>query len=150
MSIFYNGLLPLFDGTETTPTAGSPWMSIIMIVVVVAVFYFMYRSNKKQEREATKMRDGLEVGDEITTIGGIVGEIVSIKEDTIVIETSKAGTKIRFLKTAVRTVDVSAAVKRGDVAPDAKASKGKTGGKIEQAEIIDDKKVEDTSANEEK
>ena len=138
-----NNVLALFDGTTTTTgNGGSGLISIIMIVLIVVVFYFMYRSNKKQEREATKMRDGLEVGDEITTIGGIVGEIVSIKEDTIVIETSKAGTKIRFLKTAVRSVDVSAAMKRGEVAP-ANADKGSS--KIEQAEIVEDKKPEEAA-----
>ena len=136
-----NNVLALFEGTTTNGGTGGGLMSIIMIVLLVVVFYFMYRSNKKQEREATKMREGLEVGDEITTIGGIVGEIVSIKEDTIVIETSKAGTKIRFLKTAVRTVDVSAAVKRGEVAPN--AATDKNAAKIEQAEIVEDKKPEE-------
>ena len=140
-----NNVFALFAG-ETTSNGGSGFVSIIMIALIVVVFYFMYRSNKKQERESAKMRDGLEVGDEITTIGGIVGEIVSIKEDTIVVETSKAGTKIRFLKTAVRSVDVSAAVKRGDVAPNAPTEK--SAGKIEQAEIVEDKKPE--AANEEK
>lgn len=140
-----NNVFALFAG-ETTSSGGSGLVSIIMIALIVVVFYFMYRSNKKQERESAKMRDGLEVGDEITTIGGIVGEIVSIKEDTIVVETSKAGTKIRFLKTAVRSVDVSAAVKRGDVAPNAPTEK--SAGKIEQAEIVEDKKPE--AANEEK
>ena len=142
-----NRILPLFEGEQATNGGGSGWVSIIMIVLIVVVFYFMYRSQKKQEREATKMRDGLEVGDEITTIGGVVGEIVSIKEETIVIETSKAGTRIRFLKSAVRSVDVSAAMKRGEVTPDDKTEKGAA--KLEQAEIVEDKKPEET-ANEEK
>ena len=82
---------------------------IIMLVGLVAVFYFlMYRPQKKQEKETKAMRDGLTVGDEITTIGGIIGEIVSIKDETCVIETSRDGTKIRILKTAVRNVDVKA------------------------------------------
>ena len=115
--------------------------TVIMIVLLVAVFYLMYRSSKKQERETAEMRNNLEVGDEITTIGGIVGEIVSVREDTIVIETSKAGTRIRFLKTAVRSVDVSAAMKRGEVTPDSKSAKSTS--KIEQAEIVDDKKSDE-------
>ena len=86
---------------------------IVMMVAMVAIFYFlMIRPQKKQEKEAQNMRDSLAVGDEVTTIGGIIGEIVSIKEDTVTIETSKAGTKIRFLKTAIRSVDVSAASKK--------------------------------------
>ena len=133
-----NRILPLFEGETTAPTGGSGFVSIIMIVLIVVVFYFMYRSQKKQERESAKMRDGLEVGDEITTIGGVVGEIVSIKEETIVIETSKAGTRIRFLKTAVRNVDVSAAQKRGEVPMNDKPAAEKSA-KIEKAEMVDDK-----------
>ncbi|MBQ4557294.1 MAG: preprotein translocase subunit YajC [Clostridia bacterium] len=86
---------------------------IIMLVLMFVVMYFlMIRPQKKQEQEAQKMRDSLAVGDEITTIGGIIGEIVSIKEETVTIETSKAGTKIRFLKSAIRSVDVSAEDKK--------------------------------------
>ena len=55
------------------------------------------------------MRDSLAVGDEVTTIGGIIGKIVSIKGETFVLETTKDKTKIRFLKGAVRSVDVKAA-----------------------------------------
>ena len=54
------------------------------------------------------MRDSLTVGDEITTIGGIIGKIVSIKEETLVLETSHDRTRIRILKTAVSRVDVKA------------------------------------------
>ena len=51
--------------------------TILMVVGLVVVFYLMYRSNKKQEKETQNMRDSLEVGDEITTIGGICGTVVS-------------------------------------------------------------------------
>ena len=81
--------------------------TIIMIVAMVAIFYFfMYRPQKKQEKEAADMRNGLQVGDESTTIGGIIGKIVSIKEETCMIETGKDKTRIRILKSAVRTVVV--------------------------------------------
>lgn len=89
--------------------------SIILIVVMIAFFYFfLYRPQKKQEKETTKMRDSLEIGDEITTIGGIIGEIVSIKGETITIETSKDRTKIRLLKDAVKVVDVKASEESED------------------------------------
>ena len=85
------------------------WMSIILIVVMfVALYFFMIRPQKKQEREINDMRNNLQVGDEITTIGGIIGKIVSIKEETLMIETGHDRTKIRILKTAVRQVDVKA------------------------------------------
>ena len=83
--------------------------SIILIVVMfAAMYFFMIRPQKKQEREINNMRNNLQVGDEITTIGGIIGKIVSIKEETLMIETGHDRTKIRILKTAVRNVDVHA------------------------------------------
>ena len=82
---------------------------IIMIVVMfVALYFLMIRPQKKQEKQVNEMRNNLQVGDEITTIGGIIGKIVSIKEETITIETSHDRTKIRFLRSAVRCVDVKA------------------------------------------
>ena len=88
---------------------GGSWMFILMMVAVLAVFYFFgIRPQKKQEKENNAMRNNLAVGDEITTIGGIIGKIVSIKEETCVIETSHERTKIRILKTAVSRVDVKA------------------------------------------
>ena len=88
---------------------GGSWMSILLIVVMfVAMYFFMIRPQKKQEREINNMRNNLQVGDEITTIGGIIGKIVSIKEETVTIETSHDRTKIRILRTAVRNVDVKA------------------------------------------
>ena len=84
-------------------------VTVGMIVIMFVVFYFFgIRPQKKQEKEAAAMRNSLQVGDEITTIGGIIGKIVSIKEETCVIETTRGGTKIRILKSAVSRVDVKA------------------------------------------
>ena len=84
--------------------------SIGMIVVLFVVFYFfMIRPQKKQEKKDNEMREALAVGDEVTTIGGIIGKVVSIKGETFVLETTKDKTKIRFLKGAIRSVDVKAA-----------------------------------------
>ena len=85
------------------------WTMILMLVGLLAVMYFvMIRPQKKQEKEQNDMRNNLAVGDEITTIGGIIGKIVSIKEETCVIETSHERTKMRILKSAVSRVDVKA------------------------------------------
>ena len=83
-------------------------MMVIMIVMLIGMWWFTSRSQKKRDQEAQQMRDSLQVGDEITTIGGIIGKVVSIKEETCVIETSRDGTKIRILKSAVSRVDVKA------------------------------------------
>ena len=86
--------------------------SIVMIVVMIVFFYFfMLRPQKKQEKEKQAMMNALEVGDEITTIGGIIGEIVSIKEETVTIETGKDRSKIRILRSAIKNVDVKASEK---------------------------------------
>ena len=85
------------------------WGSLIIIAVMfVALYFFMIRPQKKQEKQVKDMRDSLQVGDEITTIGGLIGKIVSIKDETLVMETSRDGTKIRILRSAVRCVDVPA------------------------------------------
>ena len=95
---------------DATPTGGlGSWGGILMIVLMLAVMYFfMIKPQKKQEKEIQEMRNNLQVGDEITTIGGIIGKIISIKEETCLIETSGDKTKIRILKSAVKVVDVKA------------------------------------------
>ena len=61
------------------------------------------------EKKDAEMRDALAVGDEVTTIGGIIGKVVSIKGETFVLETTRDKTHIRFLRGAIRSVDVKAA-----------------------------------------
>ena len=92
-----------------TANAGNTLMTVGMIAVLIGVFYFFgIRPQKKQEKEAADMRNSLMVGDEVTTIGGIIGKVVSIKEETCVIESAHDRTKIRILKSAVSRVDVKA------------------------------------------
>ena len=99
----------LLDGT-TNPNNGfslAIWGAFFVMVVFMIVTNS--RNNKKKQQEINTMRDNLTVGDEITTIGGIIGKVVSIKEDTFVLETTKDRTKIRFHKYAISSVDVSVA-----------------------------------------
>ena len=93
---------------EAASAAGSFLPIILLVVMFVAFYFFGIRPQKKQEREVNAMRNALTVGDEITTIGGIIGKIVSIKDETCVIETTHERTKIRILKSAVSRVDVKA------------------------------------------
>jgi len=101
-------LLYLFEETPQDGGWGTWIITGLMLVAMVAVFFFTSRSQKKQEKESQNMRDNLQVGDEITTIGGIIGKVVSIKEETLVLETSHDRTRIRILKSAVSRVDVKA------------------------------------------
>ena len=83
--------------------------TLIMIGALILFFYFfMLRPQKKQEKKDAEMRDSLAVGDEVTTIGGIIGKVVSIKGETFVLESTREKTKIRFLRGAIRTIDVKA------------------------------------------
>jgi len=80
-----------------------------IILLLVFFYFFMIRPQRKKDKEDAAMRDALAVGDEVTTIGGIIGKVVSIKEETFVLETTKNKTHIRFLKGAIRSVDVKIA-----------------------------------------
>ena len=81
--------------------------SLIMLVIVVAVFYFMLiRPENKRKKQAEAMRNSLKKGDVITTIGGIVGKVVTVKPDTIVIETSDDRVRMELTKWAVSTTGV--------------------------------------------
>lgn len=90
--------------STTTGGTGSMLSMIVPLVLLVAVFYFLLiRPENKKKKAAAKMRSELSVGDQITTIGGIVGTICAVKEDTIVIETSSDRVRIEFTKWAVST-----------------------------------------------
>jgi len=83
-----------------------------MLLIMIAVFYFMLiRPENKRKKQAAQMRDELKVGDRITTIGGIVGTVVSIKDDKFVIETSADQVRIEFCKWALSTNDTAAEAK---------------------------------------
>ena len=84
--------------------------TIIMLVVMVAVFYFMLiRPENKRKKEAEEMRSSVKVGDEITTIGGIVGTVVHVKDDKFVMETSADQVRIEFHKWAISTNETATA-----------------------------------------
>ena len=95
---------------ETAPTATEGnWLTSLMplampILLIVLMYFLMIRPQQKKQKEEAKMRANLRVGDELTTIGGIKGRVVSIKDDTITIETSNDRTKIVFEKAAIGTV----------------------------------------------
>ncbi len=101
------------DTGNTDQTQNNPLVQFlplgIMILLFVGMYFLMIRPQKKQEKKDAEMRNALAVGDEVTTIGGIIGKVVSIKDETFVLETTKDKTKIRFLRAAIRSVDVRAA-----------------------------------------
>ncbi len=78
-------------------------MIIIMVAMLALMYFMLIRPENKRKKQAAEMRAGLAVGDEITTIGGIVGTICAVKENTIVIETGADRVRIEFTKWAVST-----------------------------------------------
>ncbi len=89
----------------TAPTTqGSSTSMIIMLVAMFAIMYFvMIRPQKKRQKEEQAMRDSVEVGDEITTIGGICGRVVTTKEDSLIIETGADRNRMVIKRWAVQT-----------------------------------------------
>ena len=108
-----------------TDVAGAGMGStVIMLVLMVAVFYFMLiRPENKRKKEAEQMRSAVKKGDKITTIGGIIGTVVNVKEDKIVIETSADQVRIEFAKWAISTNETAAEAKKAEAkkAQEAKA-----------------------------
>ena len=89
--------------TQQASPMGNTGM-IFMLIGMFALMYFMtIRPQKKRQKEEQEMRNAVEVGDEITTIGGICGRVVSVKDDTIVLETGSDRVKIKFKKYAIQT-----------------------------------------------
>ncbi len=111
-------------------------MFLPLIFVFVLMYFFMIRPQKKQEQKEAQMRDNLQVGDEVTTIGGIIGRVVSIKDETFTLETSRDRTKIRFVRNAIKSVDVRIADKYAEAAAaEAKAEEAPAeDAKVEEAD----------------
>ena len=78
-------------------------VQILPFVLLIVVFYFvLIRPQRKRDKETQRMRNNLQVGDEIVTVGGVVGLVVSIKEDTVVVETGGDRSKIRIKRWAIQ------------------------------------------------
>lgn len=89
-----------FTGGGTDP--GSMWSMFIIYGLIIAVFYFiLIRPQSKQKKKEEQMRNNIEVGDTIVTIGGIVGRVVSVKDEDLVIETGADRNKMKIKKWAV-------------------------------------------------
>jgi len=104
----------MFHFLTSGATGGSAGMSgIIMVVAMIAVFYFlMIRPENKRKKEAESMRSALKTGDKVTTIGGIVGTVVNVKDEKFVLETGADQVRIEFAKWALSTNETAAEAAR--------------------------------------
>ena len=96
--------MTLFLEAAATTGVGGGMPMILMIVIMFAVFYFfVIRPENKKKKKAEEMRNSLSLGDEIITIGGMIGKIVQITEDTITFETGEDRVRIQIKKWAIST-----------------------------------------------
>lgn len=116
--------------------AGGMASTLLMLVAMFGVMYFMLiRPENKRKKEAEEMRSSLRNGDKITTIGGIVGTIVNIKEDKIVIETGADQVRIELAKWAVSTNETAAEAAQAEKKKAAEAkAKAKAAKKMEKGQ----------------
>ena len=94
-------------GTDTTaPSTGSSLLSfgLPLVLIIVVFYFFMIRPESKKKKKQAEMRNSLTVGDKITTIGGMVGKVVSIKDDLITFETGADRVRIEVTKWAISTI----------------------------------------------
>ena len=101
----WNALITLAEGTTNNTQQGGwqNWLmtGVMLVGVLVVGYFFIIRPQRKKDKETAKMRSELQVGDEIVTIGGIIGIIVSMKEDSLVIETGSDRSKVRLARWAI-------------------------------------------------
>ncbi len=102
MSVFLSG--------GTGSTGGSMLMIVLYLAFFIVLMYFlMIRPQKKKQQEEQKLRDSVQIGDDITTIGGITGKIVTVRDESIVIVTSADKTKLEFMRWAIQTNNTASA-----------------------------------------
>ncbi len=130
-------MVNFLDATATQPGGMMP--TLIMMGVMVAVFYFLLiRPENKRKKEAEELRSSLKVGDEITTIGGIVGTVVSVKDDKFVVETGADQVRIEFVKWALSTNNTAAETAKAE-ARKAEQAKAKAKAAKKAKQQVDDK-----------
>jgi len=115
----------LTDTVGAVPEGGGLGTTIFMLVAMVLVFYFMLiRPENKRKKEAEQLRSSIKVGDQVTTIGGIVGKVVSVKDEKFVLETGADQVRIEFLKWALSSNDTATAAAK-EAAKKAEEAKAK-------------------------
>lgn len=101
-----NFSIPMAAAAKGSADALTMYGSFIWIILIVVVFYFfLIRPQKKKEKKAQALRESVQVGDNVTTAGGIIGRVVSVKEDSVVIETGADRNKMQIKKWAIQSVD---------------------------------------------
>ena len=135
-----NNYLMLLEASTSASGKGSFQMIILMVLLFVGMYFLMIRPQKKQQKKEQEIRENTQVGDEITTIGGIVRKVVTVKEDSLIIETGADKNKMKITRWAIQTnVTANEKIKAEREAAKAAALKAKE----EKAKEKADKKNKD-------
>lgn len=95
-------LLTLEAATSATGSRSNIGMIVLLVVMVAGMYFLMIRPQRKQQKKDQEMRESTQVGDEITTIGGIMGRVVTVKEDSLIIETGADRNKMKIARWAIQ------------------------------------------------
>ena len=99
-------MLIFAEAQATTANGGSSLLSLALpFVLMIGLFIWMFSSQRKRQKEEQKLRNSIRVGDEITTIGGICGRVLQVKDDCLVIETGADRSKMTIKKWAIQSCD---------------------------------------------
>ena len=130
-----NNYLMLLEASTSASGKGSFQMIILVVLLFVGMYFLMIRPQKKQQKKEQEIRENTQVGDEITTIGGIVGKVVTVKEDSLIIETGADKNKMKITRWAIQTnVTANEKIKAEREAAKAAALKAKEGKAKEKAD----------------
>ena len=143
--MIYNTLNMALD-TAASNGSGSAnrFIPLLLIVGMFVITYFIsIRPQKKRQKEEQQLRENLQIGDEITTIGGIMGRIVTIKEDSIIIETGADRVKMRVMRWAVQTNNTATEKLKAEREAAKAAQEEAKQARIEEAKSKKSKKNED-------
>jgi len=143
--LLMNSLLGGSAETQTQQGGFGQYGGIIMMVALVAVMYFlMIRPQKKRQKEEQELRSAIEIGDEIVTIGGIVGKVVTIRENEIVIETGSDRTKMKLERWAINTNRTKQEQHQKEIEAAKEAAKEKKNSKKDKVDETKKDKVDET------
>lgn len=94
------------EGAEQAPGALGALATFLPLILMFVVMYFiLIVPQKRREKKTRAMLDALKIGDSVTTIGGVIGKVVNIKDDEVTVETSVEKTKINFKRWAIKEID---------------------------------------------
>lgn len=138
-------LMAQANATNAQGGKGSSMSMILMMGALLVVMYFMMiRPQKKRQKEEQEMRSSLEIGDEVVTIGGIVGRVVTIRENDLIIETGSDRNKMKILRSAISTNVTKTEQYRKEVEAAKEAAKNKKNKKKNRVDETKDDVVDET------